>query len=181
MKQDCRAGWRDGGRPARMAARGRLAPFWETQASCRIAPTATGELTLKVSESSGKDVGRGLARIDPADMQRLGADIGDVVEIAGHKTTVCKLLPGLQGAPRQGTDSNRRHQPRKRRRRDWRIHRRSPHCRPAGRRSRSRPAGLRALQPRLGIYRQPAGRPAGGGRRPRAGHAVRQPLRRFPG
>ena len=60
------------------------------------APTATGELTLKVSESSGKDVGRGLARIDPADMRLLGADIGDVVEIAGHKTTVCKLLPAFK-------------------------------------------------------------------------------------
>ena len=31
--------------------------------------TATQELTLKVSESTGKDVGRGLARIDPADMR----------------------------------------------------------------------------------------------------------------
>ena len=32
----------------------------------------TQELTLKVSESTGKDVGRGLARIDPADMQSAG-------------------------------------------------------------------------------------------------------------
>ena len=39
--------------------------------------TATQELTLKVSESTGKDVGRGLARIDPADMHQLGAEIGN--------------------------------------------------------------------------------------------------------
>src|SRR3990170_8955431 len=58
--------------------------------------TATQELTLKVSESTGKDVGRGLARIDPADMRQLGADIGDVVEVVGHKTTVCKLLPAFK-------------------------------------------------------------------------------------
>jgi transitional endoplasmic reticulum ATPase len=56
-------------------------------------PTATGEITLKVSESTGKDVGRGLARIDPADMNRLGLDVGDMVEVVGQKTTICKLLP----------------------------------------------------------------------------------------
>ena len=58
--------------------------------------TATQELTLKVSESTGKDVGRGLARIDPADMRQLGANIGDIVEVVGHKTTVCKLLPAFK-------------------------------------------------------------------------------------
>jgi transitional endoplasmic reticulum ATPase len=56
-------------------------------------PSATREITLKVSESTGKDVGRGLARIDPADMTRLGLDVGDMVEVVGQKTTVCKLLP----------------------------------------------------------------------------------------
>ena len=58
--------------------------------------TATKELSLKVSESTGKDVGRGLARIDPADMRLLDADIGDIVEIVGQKTTVCKLLPAFK-------------------------------------------------------------------------------------
>ena len=51
------------------------------------------EITLKVHESTGKDVGRNLARIDPADMIRLGLDVGDWVEVAGSKTAVCKLLP----------------------------------------------------------------------------------------
>jgi transitional endoplasmic reticulum ATPase len=55
--------------------------------------TVTREITLKVSESTGKDVGRGLARIDPADMNRLGLDVGDMVEVVGPKATVCKLLP----------------------------------------------------------------------------------------
>ena len=30
------------------------------------------EITLRVSESTGKDLGRGIARIDPADMERSG-------------------------------------------------------------------------------------------------------------
>ena len=64
--------------------------------------TATRELTLKVSESTGKDVGRGLARIDPADMSRLGAEIGDVVQVTGQKTTLCKLLPAFKEHRGQG-------------------------------------------------------------------------------
>src|SRR5574340_590485 len=51
------------------------------------------EVTLKVSESVGKDVGRGIARIDPADMERLGIDVGDTVEVVGHRGTICKVLP----------------------------------------------------------------------------------------
>ena len=64
--------------------------------------TATRELSMKVSESTGKDAGRGLARIDPADMKQLGADIGDLVEVVGHKTTVCKLLPAFKEYRGQG-------------------------------------------------------------------------------
>ena len=59
-------------------------------------PTLTEEITLRVSESTGKDVGRGLARIDPADMQPAGRDIGDLVEVVGQATTVCKLLPAFK-------------------------------------------------------------------------------------
>jgi transitional endoplasmic reticulum ATPase len=57
------------------------------------APSATREITLKVSESTGKDVGRGIARIDPADMSRLGLEVGEMVEVAGRRKTVCKVLP----------------------------------------------------------------------------------------
>ncbi len=51
------------------------------------------EITLRVSESTGKDVGRGIARIDPADMQRLGVDVGDLLEVEGKRRTVCRVLP----------------------------------------------------------------------------------------
>lgn len=55
----------------------------------------SGDLTLKVAESFSKDVGRGLARIDPADMKLLEADVGDIIEITGKRTTVAKLMPAF--------------------------------------------------------------------------------------
>jgi transitional endoplasmic reticulum ATPase len=53
-------------------------------------------LKLKVSEASGKDAGRGLARLDPMDMTALGAEIGDIVAIAGKRETVCKAMPAYK-------------------------------------------------------------------------------------
>jgi transitional endoplasmic reticulum ATPase len=55
--------------------------------------TLVEQITLRVSESTGKDVGRGIARIDPADMQRLGVDVGDLLEVEGKRRTVCRVLP----------------------------------------------------------------------------------------
>lgn len=51
------------------------------------------ELTLRVSEAYSKDVGRGIARLDPIDMERISAEVGDIVEIKGNKTTVAKIMP----------------------------------------------------------------------------------------
>jgi transitional endoplasmic reticulum ATPase len=48
-----------------------------------------------------------LARMDPADIQALGAEIGDIVEVVGKRTTVCKLLPAYmdqRGAARVQLD-----------------------------------------------------------------------------
>lgn len=49
--------------------------------------------TFRVSESMAKDVGRGIARIDPPDMKDIGVEVGDIVEIIGKKTSVAKLMP----------------------------------------------------------------------------------------
>jgi transitional endoplasmic reticulum ATPase len=49
-------------------------------------------LKLKVAESMPKDLGRGLARLDPADLARLGVEVGEVVEIVGKRTTVAKAM-----------------------------------------------------------------------------------------
>jgi len=54
------------------------------------------EITLKVAEAVKKDVGRGLARIDPADIERLHTSIGEIVEIAGKKRTVAKVMPAFK-------------------------------------------------------------------------------------
>jgi len=53
-------------------------------------------LTLRVSEALGKDVGRALARLDPTDMTRLDVQIGDIVEVAGKRKTVCKVMPAYK-------------------------------------------------------------------------------------
>ncbi len=50
-------------------------------------------LALRVAEALGKDVGRGLARLDPKDLARLGAQVGDILEIVGERTTVAKAMP----------------------------------------------------------------------------------------
>jgi len=53
-------------------------------------------LKLKVAEALGKDVGRGLARLDPADMLKLGVEVGDILEIVGKRTTVGKAMPAYK-------------------------------------------------------------------------------------
>lgn len=58
--------------------------------------TAPATLKLKVSEALSKDVGRGLARLDPADLRRLDAEVGDIVEIAGKRPTVAKAMPAYK-------------------------------------------------------------------------------------
>jgi len=55
--------------------------------------TKTQTISLRVAEAQTKDVGRGIARLDPQDMGRLGATISDIVEIRGGRATVAKLMP----------------------------------------------------------------------------------------
>ena len=53
------------------------------------------ELVLKVMEAALKDVGRGIARIDPKDMETLGVDVGDIVHLEGNRATVAKIMPAF--------------------------------------------------------------------------------------
>ncbi|MDA8408128.1 MAG: CDC48 family AAA ATPase [Deltaproteobacteria bacterium] len=53
-------------------------------------------LKLKVVEALGKDMGRAYARMDPEDMAKLGANVGDIVEIVGKRRTVCKAMPAYK-------------------------------------------------------------------------------------
>ena len=54
------------------------------------------QLKLRVTEAIPKDLGRGLARLDPADMARLGLEVGDIVEVVGKRLTVAKAMPAYK-------------------------------------------------------------------------------------
>ena len=54
-------------------------------------PVIDNNLQLVVIE--GFQVGRGVARVDPNDMARLGCQPGDIVMITGSRTTAAKLVP----------------------------------------------------------------------------------------
>jgi transitional endoplasmic reticulum ATPase len=60
------------------------------------------ELPLRVAEALPKDVGRGLVRLDPQDLERLGAGVGDVVEITGQQATVARAMPAYAAQRGQG-------------------------------------------------------------------------------
>jgi transitional endoplasmic reticulum ATPase len=53
-------------------------------------------LKLKVTEALAKDVGRAYARMGPEDLQKLQVAIGDIVEVVGKRTTVCKAMPAYK-------------------------------------------------------------------------------------
>ncbi len=64
-------------------------------------------LKLKVAEALSRDVGRGIVRMGPEDLEKLGVAVGDMVEIAGKRTTVCKAMPAhkeLRGQSRAQID-----------------------------------------------------------------------------
>ena len=51
-------------------------------------------VVLRVAEAHGRDVGRGIARIDPKAVEEMGLVPGDVVEISGKRRTVALVWPG---------------------------------------------------------------------------------------
>src|SRR5438552_1190624 len=61
-------------------------------------PPIAADISLKVAEGRLQDVGRALARLDPADISRLGIAIGSCVQIGGKKTTAAKVLPAFRDA-----------------------------------------------------------------------------------
>jgi transitional endoplasmic reticulum ATPase len=55
-----------------------------------------GALKLRVTEALPRDVGRGLVRMDPEELGRLGIEIGEIVEVAGKRPTVSKAMPAYK-------------------------------------------------------------------------------------
>ena len=54
------------------------------------------ELKLKVTEALSKDVGRAFARIGPEDQEKLQIATGDIIEVAGKRKAVCKVMPAYK-------------------------------------------------------------------------------------
>ena len=51
------------------------------------------EITLKVAEArSQHDVGKGIARIDPETMVKIGVTDGEIIQITGNKTTAAMVF-----------------------------------------------------------------------------------------
>lgn len=48
---------------------------------------------LIVTEALTKDVGRGVARLDPGDMKKIGVKVGDLVIISGQKQSAARVMP----------------------------------------------------------------------------------------
>ena len=60
-------------------------------------------LTLKVAEARPRDVGRGIARMDPENLEKLGCEVGDVVQIEGKRKTATKVMPAYMEDRGKGT------------------------------------------------------------------------------
>ncbi|MBI5481149.1 MAG: CDC48 family AAA ATPase [Deltaproteobacteria bacterium] len=71
-----------------------------TETKRREAPVEV--LSLRVAEGLGKDVGRGVARLDPKDLSRLGVELGDILTIEGERATVAKAMPAYAENRGQG-------------------------------------------------------------------------------
>jgi transitional endoplasmic reticulum ATPase len=62
-------------------------------ATSSLAPVKKEDQPLQFTVIEGLQVGRGVARIDPLDMARLGCVAGDTVLITGARTTAAKVVP----------------------------------------------------------------------------------------
>jgi transitional endoplasmic reticulum ATPase len=60
-------------------------------------------LTLRVADAYQRDVGRGIARVDPKVVDSLGLTSGDVIQIVGKKKTTALSWPGYESDSGKGT------------------------------------------------------------------------------
>lgn len=60
-------------------------------------------MKIRVAAARTRDVGRGIARIDPATMDELGTGVGDIIEISGKRKTYVKAMPSFSEDRGKGT------------------------------------------------------------------------------
>jgi len=68
-------------------------------------------IDLKVTEAFAEDIGKGMARLGPEDINSLKAVLGDIIEIGGERTTVARItgtFPESQGKQLIQIDGNTR-------------------------------------------------------------------------
>ncbi|MBC8244805.1 MAG: CDC48 family AAA ATPase [Verrucomicrobia bacterium] len=56
-------------------------------------PNTPPTLTRTTTEAASRDVGRGIARLDPEDLAQLGIEVGDLLELKGRRTAAAKAMP----------------------------------------------------------------------------------------
>ena len=69
-------------------------------AKSRVPESVAAPLTLRVAEARVEDIGHAVARLAPADLQRIGAQAGDVLKITGGTVAVARAElsePGYEG------------------------------------------------------------------------------------
>ena len=72
---------------------------------------------FRVARAAPKDVGRGLARLNRADMEHLGVTVGDMVTVTcRERATVLKVMSVVARRTRPAADPDGRRRPRERRR-----------------------------------------------------------------
>ncbi|MEW6034245.1 MAG: CDC48 family AAA ATPase [Chloroflexota bacterium] len=59
--------------------------------------------SLGIAEALPRDVGRGIARMDPKDMSSLGVQVGDIVQITGKRATAVRVMPAYAEDRGKGT------------------------------------------------------------------------------
>ncbi|MBI4612516.1 MAG: CDC48 family AAA ATPase [Planctomycetes bacterium] len=59
-------------------------------------------LQLTIAEALSKDVGRGVARVDPESLSALGLEIGGVLEIRGKRAAYARAMPTFHGERGRG-------------------------------------------------------------------------------
>ncbi len=62
-------------------------------------------IQCKVAEAQNKDVGRAYARMAPEDLERLGVEVGDFVQVIGKYNTACKAMPAQRDKEDHGQQS----------------------------------------------------------------------------
>jgi transitional endoplasmic reticulum ATPase len=62
-----------------------------------VTPSLAATVTLRIAEARVEDIGHALARVEPADLTRIGARVGDVLKITGATVSVARAEVADEG------------------------------------------------------------------------------------